>query len=114
MDNTKIRIKNYETLVKLGLLLRAERERQGLSQTQASDRIQGLRQATISRIERGGDVTLDTLVSYATALRIELAFTPVGRRNAGVITRPLPSIKATLTTPSSLLEEFADLNDDGS
>jgi transcriptional regulator with XRE-family HTH domain len=114
MSDTNKRIKNYETLTRIGQVLRAERERQGLTQAQASKRVRGLRQATISKIERGGDATLDTLISYATALKIEMAFVSAGQSNAGVISASLPSISAKLSTPSSLLEAFADLKDDSS
>ena len=112
MNNTTKRIKNSEALTKLGQILRAERERQGLSQAEISQRVRGLRQATVSKIERGGDVTVDTLISYATALKVELVFTPVGRRSEGIINASLPLAKSSLTTPSSLLEEFADLKDE--
>jgi len=114
MGNTFRGIKNSEALAKLGQLLRAERERQSLSQADISQRVRGLRQATISKIERGGDVTVDTLINYATALRVELAFVPVGRRIEGVLSASLPSMKASLTGTPSLLEEFADLKDDAS
>ncbi len=112
MNNTIKRIKNSETLTKLGQILRAERERQDLSQAEISQRVRGLRQATVSKIERGGDVTVDTLISYATALKVELVFIPVGRRIEGIINASLPLAKASLTTPSNLLEEFADLKDE--
>lgn len=113
MEKSQKRIRNPETLIKFGRLLRAERERRGLTQSQASRRVRGLRQATISKIERGGDATLDTLVSYATALGIELAWVPVGR-SSDSINAALSSGAPAGTARSTLLEELADLKDDES
>jgi len=81
MLNTPKRVHNPESLVALGKQLRKRREELGLAQS----KVRGIRQATISKIERGGDVTVDTLVSYANALGMEPTFvsvghTPVARR----------------------------------
>ena len=64
-------------------------------------------------IERGGDATLDTLVTYATALGIELAWVPVGRSSESV-NAALSSSGAAGAARSTLLEELADLRDDES
>jgi transcriptional regulator with XRE-family HTH domain len=109
MSQSRKRIKNAEILAELGSLLRAERERLRLTQAQVSHRARGLRQATISKIERGGDATLDSLVSYAAALGLEWVLAPVGRApyNTPSFSNTTPNAK-----PLSLLEEFADLRDD--
>ena len=55
--------------------MRISRELSGIAQ----GKVRGMRQATISKIENGGDVTLDTFVSYASALGLEVALVPVGQ-----------------------------------
>lgn len=56
----------------LGAIVRRERRRQGLTQTDLGDRI-GLRQATISKLEAGEPATqLRTLLDALTALDLEI------------------------------------------
>ena len=69
----------------------------------------GLRQATISKMERGGDATVDTLISYATALGMELALAPSGKAAPGISTAAARGEPDIGTATSSLLEEFAAL-----
>jgi transcriptional regulator with XRE-family HTH domain len=97
------RIRNPETLLFLGQQLRHVREAAGLSQS----RVKNMRQATVSKIENGLDVTLDTLLTYAAALGLELALLPVGQA--------LPLLPGDRTTPTpaplDLLTEFDYLKD---
>ncbi len=114
MVNTQLRIKNPETLARLGKRLRQWRERAGVAQS----RVRGMRQATVSKIENGGDVTLDTFISYATSLGLEVALVPIGQAMAQANlpptagdakgASPLPAGK-----PFDLLTEFDDLRDEG-
>lgn len=69
------RISNPTTLTRLGQALRLRREQLGLAQS----KVRGMRQATVSKLENGGDVTLDTLVSHASALGLEVALVPIGQ-----------------------------------
>lgn len=102
MNNTIKRIRNQETLSRLGGLLRRRREEIRLAQ----GRVRGMRQATISKIERGGDVNLDTVISYASALGMELTLVPIGQ---GQGIRP-PKTKPAHSL--DLLDQFADLEDE--
>ncbi len=71
-----------------------------------------MRQATVSRIENGGDVTLDTLVSYASALGLEVTLAPIGQ---GLRLRPgqiLATNGPVEARPLDLLDEFDDLRDE--
>ena len=102
MVNTIKRINNAETLAWFGKVLRQQREQLGIAQ----GKVRGMRQATVSKIENGGDVNLDTLITYAGALGIELALVPIGQGS-------LPSITSTAyNQPIDLLAEFSDLKDD--
>lgn len=67
MDNTVKRIKNPDSLIRLGKQLRSLRELAGTPQ----GKVRGMRQATVSKIENGGDVTLDTVISYMSALGLK-------------------------------------------
>jgi transcriptional regulator with XRE-family HTH domain len=67
--------RNPETLAHLGQQLRRARDTAGLAQ----GRVKNMRQATVSKIENGFDVTLDTLLTYAAALGLELALVPAGQ-----------------------------------
>jgi len=102
MSNTKKRINNAELLMLLGKLLRRQREQTGLAQ----GKIRGMRQATISKIENGGDVTLDTFATYANALGLELTLTPIGQGHMRSMVNPSPN------RVPDLLAEFGDLKDD--
>ena len=116
MKNTSKRIKNPETLQKIGSFLRVQREAKGLTQAAVGRRMGGLRQATISSVEQGGGATADTLISFAAALGLELVFTPIGQ--GGAITAAASASPAQVkrnaqaTAPGDLLEEFDDLQDD--
>lgn len=113
MDYTQKRINNPESLERLGKQLRYQRELAGMAQS----KVRGMRQATISKIENGKDVTLDTLISYATSLGLEITFVPIGQKQWS-----LPSLTASqkgsslpsarLDQPLDLLTEFSDLMDD--
>ncbi|MDR1854726.1 MAG: helix-turn-helix domain-containing protein [Azoarcus sp.] len=102
MSSTTSPLRNPETLALLGGQLRRARERAGLAQGKAGD----MRQGTVSRIENGHDVTLDTFVSYATALGLEIALVPIGR---AATLGPAPEAVAR---PMDLLEELSDLADE--
>lgn len=107
--NTIKRIDNQETLTLLGKALRERRASMGLAQSA----VRGVRQATISKIERGGDVTLDTLIGYAAALGLELVLAPIGQR-ATLAKASMVRVKTTdnAASPLGLLDEFADLRDE--
>ena len=108
MKNTLKRIKNPVALSRLGIALRARRDQLGIRQSQIS----GMRQATVSRIENGGDVTLDTLISYASALGLEVTLAPLGQ---GSWFKPCPTLapeESAASRPLDLLEEFDDLRDE--
>lgn len=108
MENTSKRIKHPVTLARLGHALRVRREQLGIPQS----KVAGMRQATVSRIENGGDVTLDTLVSYASALGLEVTLAPIGqglRRKPGPI---LATDGRAGSRPLDLLDEFDDLRDE--
>ncbi len=108
MKNTSKRIKNPIALSRLGHALRLRREQLGISQ----GKLGGMRQATVSRIENGGDVTLDTLVSYASALGLEVTLAPIGQ---GLHLRPGHATAPDVRTGASsldLLDEFDDLRDE--
>ncbi|MCW5220494.1 helix-turn-helix domain-containing protein [Verminephrobacter aporrectodeae] len=104
-----VRIRNPETLALLGQQLRRAREVAGLSQ----GRVKNMRQGTVSKIENGLDVTLDTLLTYAASLGLEVAFLPLGQ---AALLQPRPSFgnlisAAPQSTPSDLLTEFDHLRD---
>lgn len=99
MYNTLKRINNSETRLRIGDYLRSRREALGLVQSSVG----GMRQPTVSKIERGGDVNLATLIGYAAALGLELTFVPIGQ---GLVP-PAPGAGGGL----DLLDEFADLSD---
>lgn len=65
--------RSVRTPKQLGAILRRERRRQGLTQTELGDRI-GLRQATISKLEAGEPATrIRTLLDALTALNLEIS-----------------------------------------
>ena len=105
MVNTLKRNTNPDVLAKLGQIVRQKRLAAGLSQADLA-RQSALRQATISKAERGGDVTLDTLVKLLSAMNLEIAIVPVGQ--AG---RMHSAPRQQGGRPLDLLEEFADLAD---
>jgi transcriptional regulator with XRE-family HTH domain len=108
MIDTVTRIRNKEALVQLGTALRERRASLGLRQGQ----VRGMRQATVSKIERGGDVNLDTAISYAAALGLELTLAPIGQSQAAQ--KLSGGARATLVPAAAshdLLNEFSDLKD---
>lgn len=107
MSDTSKRIYSKETLARLGTALRERRVSLGLRQGQ----VRGMRQPTVSKIERGGDVNLDTVINYAAALGLELALVPIGQSKAAL---SLGGSARTTFVPAShdLLDEFSDLKDD--
>lgn len=104
MQNTLKRITHPEQLARLGKLLRQHREQLGLAQGKA----RGMRQATVSKIENGRDVNLDTFVAYAGALGLEILLVPIGQGQA----RFQPGDASSNATPPDILSEFADLRDE--
>lgn len=112
MGDTHKRTSNPESLERIGKQLRYQRELAGIAQS----RVRGMRQATVSRIENGKDVTLDTLISYASSLGLEIAFVPIGQGKSILppLTEPdkVGSLSpAVLDLPLDLLTEFGDLKD---
>lgn len=112
--NTLKRINNQESLTLLGKTLRERRVSMGLTQSA----VRSIRQATISKIERGGDVTLDTLIGYAATLGLELVLVPIGQR-ATLAKAAMDRVKTTDDaasplgkSPLGLLDEFSDLRDE--
>ncbi len=78
----------------------------GLSQVEAARR-SGIQQRQVSTFERGGDVTLSTLLKLAQALDVELM--PVPREDAAKLESllkakrgPAPSVSAPTSSPSLL------------
>lgn len=67
------------TAKQVGAIIRRVRRKAGLTQTELGKRI-GLRQATISRLEKGEDETkLSTLLDALTALGLEIIIDKRGR-----------------------------------
>ncbi len=63
------------TLATLGLAAKGARESVGLTQAQFATRL-GTSRATISRLERGGPVAVDTLVAALTVGGYEIVVVP--------------------------------------
>lgn len=109
MEDTQKRIKNPQSLERLGKQLRYQREQAGLAQ----GKVRGMRQATVSKIENGGDATLDTLISYAASLGLEVILVPIGQGMGQASLPPLSGAgKGFSTPPVDLLAEFSDLRDE--
>jgi len=72
-----------------------------------------MRQGTVSKMENGQDVTLDTFLSYAASLGLEVALVPYGRAAAlQPSARPLDRmVSAQQPKPLDLLAEFDHLKD---
>ncbi|GHU30003.1 hypothetical protein AGMMS50256_16040 [Betaproteobacteria bacterium] len=96
------RVRNPETLALLGKTLRHVRETAGLAQ----GRVKNMRQGTVSKIENGLEVTLDSFITYATSLGLEIALVPIGQAALLQAERP-----ASRPAPLDLLEEFDYLRD---
>ncbi|WP_341644632.1 helix-turn-helix domain-containing protein [Thauera sp. SDU_THAU2] len=103
------RIRNPETLALLGKQLRRAREAAGLVQSN----VKHMRQGTVSKIENGREVTLDTFLTYAASLGLEVALVPLGQ--AALLQPKMPSDERTSTAPEpapmDLLTEFDHLKD---
>ena len=89
--------------------IRARRLALGLSQAEAARR-SGIQQRQVSTFERGGDVTLSTLLKLAQALDVELL--PVPRADMEKVESLLkakraaaPSVSAP-ASPTSLLDRY--------
>jgi transcriptional regulator with XRE-family HTH domain len=104
------RVRNPETLAHLGAQLRRAREAAGLSQS----RVQHMRQGTVSKVENGLDVTLDTLLTYAASLGLEIALVPLGQAALLQLRSPAdePGAAAGPPVPADLLTEFDHLRDE--
>ena len=95
--------------------IRARRLALGLSQAEAARR-SGIQQRQVSTFERGGDVTLSTLLKLAQALDVELV--PVPREDTAKIDSLLkakrglaPAVSAPAPTPS-LLDRYQVKDDE--
>ena len=95
--------------------IRARRFALGLSQIEAARR-SGIQQRQVSLFERGGDVTLSTLLKLAQALEVELL--PVPREDAASIEyvirakrAPVPAA-ASLPPSPSLLDRYQVKDDE--
>ena len=112
MADTLKRIKNPESLARLGAQLRSKRVRAKIAQ----GKVRGMRQATVSKIENGSDATIDTFISYATSLGLEVALVPIGQSAILSDEPPLPhaskdSSRSPPRQPVDLLTEFDALTD---
>ena len=94
--------------------IRARRLSLGLSQAEAARR-SGIQQRQVSTFERGGDVTLSTLLKLAQALDVEVILVP--REDTTKVESLLkakraaaPSVSAPASSPS-LLDRY-QVNDD--
>lgn len=68
----------------LGAVIQRQRRTRGLTQTELGERA-GLRQATISQIERGENARLESLLAVLAALNLELTVRPRSRVEASDI-----------------------------
>ncbi|MDR1887855.1 MAG: hypothetical protein LBQ81_00440 [Zoogloeaceae bacterium] len=96
------RIRNPQTLAALGKQLRHVRETAGLAQ----GRVKDMRQGTVSKIENGLEVTLDSFITYATSLGLEIALVPIGQAAVLQAGRSVGR-----SAPVDLLDEFDYLRD---
>ena len=101
--------------LKIHETFRARRLALGLSQVEAARR-SGIQQRQVSTFERGGDVTLSTLLKLAQALDVELV--PVPREDTGKVESllkakrgPAPSVSAP-APPRSLLDRYQVKDDE--
>ena len=94
--------------------IRARRLALGLSQIEVARR-SGIQQRQVSLFERGGDVTLSTLLKLAKALDVELL--PVPREDAARVesvirAKRAPAPSATASSPSPSLLDRYQVKDD--
>ncbi len=91
--------------------IRARRLALGLSQIEAARR-SGIQQRQVSLFERGGDVTLSTLLKLAQALDMELVLVP--REDAAKVESLLKAkLEPALSARSPSLLERYQVKDDG-
>ena len=95
--------------------IRARRLALGLSQIEVARR-SGIQQRQVSTFERGGDVTLSTLLKLAQALDLELI--PVPREDTAKVESllkakrgPAPTVSAPVSSPS-LLDRYQVKDDE--
>ena len=91
--------------------MRARRLALGLSQIEVARR-SGIQQRQVSLFERGGDVTLSTLLKLAQALDVELL--PVPREDTAKVVSLLKAKREPVlsTEPPSLLEHYQVKDDE--
>ena len=91
--------------------LRARRLALGLSQIEVARR-SGIQQRQVSLFERGGDITLSTLLKLAQALDVELL--PVPREDAAKVESLLKAKRgpAPSASPPSLLDRYQVTDDE--
>ena len=91
--------------------IRARRHALGLSQAEAARR-SGIQQRQVSTFERGGDVTLSTLLKLAQALDLELL--PVPREDTAKLESLLKAKRgpAPSASSSSLLDRYQVKDDE--
>ena len=91
--------------------IRARRLALGLSQAEAARR-SGIQQRQVSTFERGGDVTLSTLLKLAQALDVELM--PVPREDTAKVESLLKAKRgpAPSAAPPSLLDRYQVKDDE--
>jgi transcriptional regulator with XRE-family HTH domain len=91
--------------------IRARRLALGLSQIAAARR-SGIQQRQVSNFERGGDVTLSTLLKLAQALDVELM--PVPREDTAKVESLLKAKRAPAPSaaPPSLLDRYQVKDDE--
>ena len=91
--------------------IRARRLALGLSQVEAARR-SGIQQRQVSIFERGGDLTLSTLLKLAQALDVELI--PVPREDTAKLESLLKAKRgpAPSTSPPSLLDRYQVKDDE--
>ena len=97
--------------LKIHETIRARRLALGLSQIEAARR-SGIQQRQVSLFERGGDVTLSTLLKLAQALDVELL--PVPREDSARVESLLTAKReqALTTRAPSLLERYQVRDDE--
>lgn len=96
--------------LKIHETIRARRLALGLSQVEAARR-SGIQQRQVSLFERGGDVTLSTLLKLAQALDVELL--PVPREDTAKLESFLKTKRgpASSASPPSLLDRYQVTDD---
>jgi transcriptional regulator with XRE-family HTH domain len=91
--------------LKINDAIRARRLALGLSQTEAARR-SGIQQRQVSYFERGGDVTLSTLLKLTQALDMELVTVPREDITKVELLLKAKHEPAPSTSPPSLLERY--------